>query len=141
MCLRIFLFSSFASLHHLLPDCSGSVDDCATLYFPYLLTSDYRQCSPVRKYRGLLSTPVHLCPLPTALTLSAAHTLRRHSHVDTPFAGPITTPVTKAYCPFCLLLSHTEAEVHVDTYRHIHPQTEGVFSIKLEHTVFTLGDP
>lgn len=42
---------------------------------------------------------------------------------------------------FCFLVSYTKVEVHVDTYKHIHSQTEGVFSIRFKCTVFTLADP
>lgn len=105
------------------------------LYF-YLLTSDYTECSPVRKRRGLTSTPAHLCPV-----LSSPYQLHTHysreSHVDMPSTGPITTATTKAYCPSCFLLTYTEAEVHIDTHSHNHC----FFSIRLKHTVFTLTDP
>lgn len=131
-----FLLSSF----HLLPDCSGSVDDCATLYFFYLPTSDYTECGPVGKHCGLLFSLAHLCPvLPPNPSPYQPYTHSRETPMWILHPLVLLQPQWQKHIVLFLTWIHTLQQQCMKIHTHTH--REGVFSIRLKHTVFTLADP
>lgn len=75
------------------------------LYFCYLLTSDYTECSPVGKHHGLPPTPAHMCPV-VSLDPSPyqphMHT-NRGSHEGSIFTGLLKTSWTQSILSFLFL--------------------------------------
>lgn len=105
----VFLLSPYLRLHR--------VQSCREV--PWITV---HSCSPV-------SCPV-LSPDPSPYQPDTRSS--GESHVDTPF----TTPMTKAYCPFCLL-TYIGAEVHAHTYTQPFSNT----ACFIHQAVLTLVDP
>lgn len=151
--MTLFLFlplslSRLSSVHHQLPGCSGSLDECLSCISPISPAQITQSAVLLGERCGLPSTHAHLCPpqSPDPSPYQPRTHSCRDSNVDTLSTGPVTTPVITKKPPkilsaflFLARLNRSSGTLPVDAYTPTHKQF--FLSIRLKLTVFTLAFP